>query len=223
MTSAIDDLLADAAVSLPAPRTFSVPAALCRLAADAALAAPAAEVYRASQAGQRLGIVSRWVLNEPGAALHMDRLAADPEAGVHLTEDQLDIEGALVFACLLYLTGHPESAQFWWQIAAGAGHRAAAYCLHLHHLELGESREAQHWYRQVIHASTGASAPDGEFLEGLEIFARYVRHNGSAASPPTGGLEAEINRLASRNSGCAIVSRPDRRLAERLHDFCARR
>ncbi|MFD6750935.1 hypothetical protein ACFWDC_38360, partial [Streptomyces anthocyanicus] len=57
----------------------------------------------------------------------------------------LDVDGALVLAYLLHLTGHPESAQFWWQLAAGAGHREAAYCLHLHHLALGEAREAWHW------------------------------------------------------------------------------
>lgn len=54
------------------------------------------------------------------------------------------------------------------------------------------------------------------------MFARYVRVNGSRASAPTGGLEAEVDRLASRSGTCAIVSRLDRRLAERLHDFTAR-
>ncbi|AVZ76854.1 hypothetical protein SLUN_36420 [Streptomyces lunaelactis] len=223
MTSAIDDLLADSAIPPTQPRAFDVAAALRRLATDAALASPASEVLRASQAGQRLGVVSRWVLNGPGAAIHVDRLAEGPEGGVQLTEEQMDVEGALVFACLLYLTGHPESAQFWWQLAAGAGHRGASYCLHLHHLELGEAREARHWYHQVTQAPSDTSAPDDAFLEGLELFARYVRVNGSAASAPTGGLEAEVDRLASRNKSCGIVSRPDRRLAERLHDFTARR
>jgi hypothetical protein len=102
-------------------------------------------------------------------------------------EDQLDVEGAAVFACLLYLTGHPESAQFWWQLAAGAGHRAAAYCLHLHHLALGEMREAKHWRHQVTDSVIDADALDENFLTMLEVFARYVRQNGSTASPPTRG------------------------------------
>ncbi|MBL1093138.1 MULTISPECIES: hypothetical protein [Streptomyces] len=45
--------------------------------------------------------------------------------------EDLDVDGAQVFACMLSLADHPESAQFWWQFAAGAGNRAAAYCLHL--------------------------------------------------------------------------------------------
>jgi hypothetical protein len=224
VTSAIDDLLARSPVPLTRPRPFDTAAGLRRLAADAALASPASEVQRASQAGQRLGVVSRWVLNGPGAAAHVDRLAADPQGGAQLTEEQMDIDGALVFACLLYLTGHPESAQFWWQLAAGAGNRAAAYCLHLHHLELGETREAQHWYHQVTQASSGTTAPDDAFLEGLEIFARYVRVNGSQAHAPTGGLEAEVDRLAEhdKNAACIIVRRPDRRLADHLHHFTRR-
>jgi hypothetical protein len=38
---------------------------------------------------------------------------------------------------------------FWWQIAAGAEHTGAAYCLHLHHLSQGEIREAALWKRQM--------------------------------------------------------------------------
>ncbi|MET7621317.1 hypothetical protein [Streptomyces sp. NPDC005408] len=225
MTSTIDDLLADAAIptSSPSPSVFDVGAALRRLAADAAQAAPQPDMVRAAQAGQRLAVVSRWILNGPGAATHVDRLAEGPTA-TPVEEEQLDVDGALVFACLLYLTGHPESAQFWWQLAAGAGHRAAAYCLHLHHLALGESREARHWRHEVTHSVLDADAPDEAFLACLEAVARYVRHNGSpSASAPTGGLEMEVDRLAEHGANsCIIVRRPDRRLADRLADFTRR-
>ncbi|AQW46598.1 hypothetical protein [Streptomyces violaceusniger] len=223
--TALDALLADAAIPTSS-RSFDVAAGLRRLAADAALTSPNPDLARAAQAQQRLSVVSRWVLNEPGAASHVDRLAEDPaQAGEEpdpaAAAEQLDIDGALVFGCLLYLTGHPESAEFWWKLAAGAGHRAAAYCLHLRHYELGEDREAQHWFHQLIQ-SMDDGADDG-FFEALEVVAKYVGANGSTASAPTGCLEAEVERLASRAPGCGIVHRPDRRLADRLHHFASRR
>ncbi|MFJ8313739.1 MULTISPECIES: hypothetical protein [unclassified Streptomyces] len=221
MTATIDDLLAQANVAASASPAFDVGAALHRLAQDAARTAPAPDVLRAAQAGQRLAVVARWFLNGPGAALHVDRLAQDPPASP-VEEDQLDEDGAAVFASLLYLTGHPESAQFWWQLAAGAGHRGAGYCLHLHHLALGEQREAAHWRYQILHSMTETNALDEDFLGFLEHVARYVRHHGSTANAPTGSLEMEIDRLADGGTSCIIVRRPDRRLAEQLRDFTRR-
>ncbi|MEU0413558.1 hypothetical protein ABZ307_38005 [Streptomyces griseorubiginosus] len=174
-----------------------------------------------SFAAQRLSVVCRWILNRPDAADHVDRLAQEPDA---LQDDRhLDVDGALVFACLLYLTDHRESAQFWWQLAAGAGHRAAAYCLH--HLALGETREARHWLHEVTDDVLESGAPDSAFLATLEAVATYVRKTGSSqASPPTGGLEMEVDRLATtKPDACIIVRRPDQRLADRLHDFTRRR
>ncbi|MEU9015648.1 hypothetical protein AB0D12_39435 [Streptomyces sp. NPDC048479] len=160
MTPTIEDLLADSLVPTSSPASVDVGAALRRLAADAAQAAPPPDMARAAQAGRHLAAVSRWILNGPGAAIHVDRLADGPQA-THVEEDQLDVEGAAVFACLLYLTGHPESAQFWWQLAAGVGHRAAAYCLHLHHIALGETREAQHRVHQVTNSVIDGQPPAG--------------------------------------------------------------
>lgn len=223
MTAAIDALLADAQVPVSASQGFDVATALRRLAADASRRTPTADISRAAQAGQRLGVVCRWVLNEPDAASHVDKIAEGPDRGP-LTEEEMDVDGALVFGCLLYLTGHPESAQFWWQLAAGAGSRAAAYCLHLHHLSLGESRRARHWFHQLTHSMADTAPPDAAFIEGLEIFARYVRTNGSGALPPTGRLEGEVDRLAARTPGTSvIVARPDRQLVARLQEFGASR
>ncbi|MCX5055055.1 hypothetical protein [Streptomyces sp. NBC_00474] len=56
---------------------------------------------------------------------------------------------ALVLACVLQLTDTDAGARFWWQYAAGAGQAAAAYCLYLHHLALGESDTADWWHRQT--------------------------------------------------------------------------
>ncbi|MCX5559491.1 hypothetical protein [Streptomyces sp. NBC_00038] len=218
----VDELLAGARVPTSGRDGFDVGAALRRLASDAAAAIPNPDMLRATQAAQRLSVVCRWILNKPSAADHVDRLAQEPDTPA--TEDHLDVDGALVFACLLYLTDHRESAQFWWQLAAGAGHRAAAYCLHLHHLALGETREARHWLHEVTDDVLDSEAPDSAFLATLEAVAMYVRRTGSSlASPPTGGLEMEVDRLATYATGsCIIVRRPDRRLADQLYDFTRR-
>lgn len=223
MTTAIDTLLAHAQIPVSPRQGFDVSAALRRLAADASRRTPTAQIERAAQAGQRLGVVCRWVLNEPDAAAHLDKIADGPGRGP-LTEEQMDVDGALVFACLLYLTGHQESAQFWWQLAAGAGSRAAAYCLHLHHLCLGESKRARHWFHQLTHSMADTAPPDAAFLEGLEIFARYVRAHGSRALAPTNRLESEVDRFVARAPGSSvIVARPDRQLVDRLQEFAAGR
>ncbi|MER7179969.1 hypothetical protein ABT404_10895 [Streptomyces hyaluromycini] len=223
MTTTLDALLNEVRLPVTAPRRFDVAAGLRRLAADARRRTPTTDIARAAQAGQRLGVVCRWVLNEPAVADHVAKIAEGPEQGP-LTEEHLDVDGALAFACLLYLTRHPESAQFWWQLAAGAGSRAAAYCLHLHHLALGESKRARHWFHQLTHSMADTAPPDAAFLEGLELFARYVRTNGSTALAPTGRLENEVDRLAARAPGrSVIVARPDRQLVDQLQEFAAGR
>ncbi|MFE4055599.1 hypothetical protein ACFXP3_04680 [Streptomyces sp. NPDC059096] len=226
MTSTIDDLLDRAAVPTSDPRAFDVGGALRRLAADRGRVSSPPEIGRSTQAGQMLSVVSRWAITEPDAALRMSRVVEDPDTGERLSAETLDADGAMVFACLLYVAGHPESAQFWWQFAAGAGSRTAAYCLHLHHRHLQEFREARHWYQQVT-APVPHHHPDpldGDFLDGLEAVARYVRRHGSASCVPTGGLEGEVHRLASRKTTRwpAIVRWPDRRLADQLCQFTAR-
>ncbi|RBM05662.1 hypothetical protein [Streptomyces sp. PT12] len=69
--------------------------------------------------------------------------------------------GARVLGCVLQLAGREDSARFWWQFAAGAGDCAAAYCLHLHHLTLGETWEAEFWRRQAG-PGLGASDPEAD-------------------------------------------------------------
>jgi hypothetical protein len=223
----IDELLADARVPTSSS-SFDVAAGLRRLAADRAGAGSGRELAQVERARQKLTVVTRWALARPDAADRLERLVDDPARSREAAAEQLDVEGALVFACLLHLTGHAESAQFWWQLAAGAGHRTAAYCLHLHHLELGEAREARHWLTQATSTPTEPDAttapPVDGFFELLDVFARYVRTHGSAAYVPTEALEAEVDRLAARSpGGCGIVTRPDRRLARQLADLADRR
>ncbi|MEU7046755.1 hypothetical protein AB0A77_37730 [Streptomyces varsoviensis] len=67
------------------------------------------------------------------------------------------------------------------------------------------------------------SFPDDAFIDGLEAVAHYVRANGTMAKGPTGNLEEAVDRLAARRAACPIVPRPDRHLADELHQFTARR
>ncbi|MET8831704.1 hypothetical protein ABZX40_38440 [Streptomyces sp. NPDC004610] len=226
MTITLNALLDQARLPVAAA-PFDVAQGLRRLAADAARRTPTTDVHRAAQAGQRLKIVCRWVLNEPDSARHISKIAEDPglDPLSLLDADRMDADGTLVYACLLHLTGHSLSAQFWWQLAAGADSRPAAYCLHLHHLAAGESKRARHWYYQVTRSTAGADSlpPDTVFLTALEIFARYVRANGSRALPPDGALESEVDRLAAQTPVPGFIALPDRRLVARLEEFTAGR
>jgi hypothetical protein len=249
VTTALDTLLDDIAMPTSS-RSFDVAAGLRRLAADAALGGPTPEVERASRAAQRLSIVCRWMLNTTDAPLRLQQLAdttADTEnaddgnraghrdGGTGADREQVltatfDIRGAAVFACVLYLGEQPESAQFWWQLAAGAGSRMAAYCLHLHHRALGETREAQHWYRQVLEAIRDAAdhdeattAENTGYLHVLDAMTCYVRRNSASAVFPVSdrkSLKAEVDRLASRTPS-GLVNGPDQQLAARLAAFTA--
>ncbi|MFF9157497.1 hypothetical protein ACF1AB_35345 [Streptomyces sp. NPDC014846] len=213
-------------------RSFDVSDGLRRLAREAGYApsarpAPRHRAHRGARSGaevppgprarHQLSVVARWVLNQPQAADHVQRLAEEigEEDTVELRQASaadLDVDGAQVFACMLYLAGHPESASFWWQLAAGAGHRAATYCLYLHHLELGEVQEARQWRQQLQQDIDG---PDDEFLNVVEQFAGYVRRNCTATPAPR--LTEEVERLATREPGDVLVL-PERELADRLQD-----
>jgi hypothetical protein len=218
--SGIDDLLADAAIPTSSGGEAGVAAGLRRLALAAA-AAPygaarpgaATRLTRLREARAHLDALSRWVIGTPAAPAVVRRLVDEPPA---------DGYAALVFGCLLHLTGHPESAQFWWQLAAGAESPAAAHCLHLHHLHRGELREARHWAGQAAAALAVAASGDGAtpprtpppsgYLAVLTAFTRWAAKRAPALSPEP--LEPEVDRLAARDRG--IVTGPDRRLADRL-------
>ncbi|WP_432095700.1 hypothetical protein [Streptomyces sp. bgisy100] len=66
-----------------------------------------------------------------------------------VTDQVPEPRSALILACVLQLTDTDEGARFWWQYAAGAGLPAAAYCLYLHHLALGETHTARWWHNQT--------------------------------------------------------------------------
>jgi hypothetical protein len=217
--SGIDDLLAEAAIPTSSGDETAVAAGLRRLALAAAAGSyggarpgAATRLARLREARTHLDALSRWVIGTPAAPAVVRRLVDEPPA---------DGYAALVFGCLLHLTGHPESAQFWWQLAAGAESPAAAHCLHLHHLHRGELREARHWAGQAAAAVAVAAAGEGGtarapspsgYLAVLTAFTRWAAKRAPTLSPEP--LEPEVDRLAARDRG--IVTGPDRRLADRL-------
>jgi hypothetical protein len=73
--------------------------------------------------------------------------------------ERLEAEGALVFGCLLYLTGRAVAGCFWWRFAAGAGIHLGAYCLYLYHAQSGDYRDALYWRAESDALRTGPSAP----------------------------------------------------------------
>ncbi|MER5988878.1 hypothetical protein [Streptomyces sp. NPDC001787] len=226
MSSIWEQRLAEADISDREPRRhFDVAAGLRRLAQDAGYVQAPADEPCGSRARRRLGAVTRWVVTQAGAAAHVEELTAvigdDIDADLAPADfdgwiDEFDIHGVHVFGATLYLARHPESALFWWQLAAGAGHSGAAYCLYLYHLSVGEVREAAFWKRQAV---TLFKDPTEEFFDGLESFVGYtVRHSADRAVS-TRCLEEKVERLAVRHDDGGLVYRPDSRLVEGIHEL----
>lgn len=101
--------------------------------------APTAAERVARAATRELDLISAQILNGPEASM-LSKLD---------NSTQIDPEGALVFACLLYIVGREDGAQFWWQFAAGGGSSSAATCLSLYHRRSGAFKHADHWREQA--------------------------------------------------------------------------
>ncbi|WP_308799539.1 hypothetical protein [Streptomyces sp. UH6] len=225
-----EERLAGASICEPR-RQFDVAEGLRRLARDAGyLPPPTAERPESAQARCRLEAVASWGVTQPGAAAHMKKLTDiidDPDTSFMGWGNNPDIDrvGLFVFACSLYLANHPESARFWWQVAVGAGHAAAAYCLHLQHLVDGELALAGHWWRQIGVSLADTLGPGVDLSEhtglvdGLEWFAGYSARTGSHRTVPVGSLQEEFERLADVHDDDGLLCRPDRRLAHRLREL----
>ncbi|MGO4635014.1 hypothetical protein AB4225_29410 [Streptomyces sp. 2RAF24] len=236
MSSTWEQLFATAGKEVVEPRrAFDVGAGLRRIAhATRHLPVPAPETKgRHPSARRRLGVMARVTVTKAGAAAHMEELTAllgddDTVAQFDGWTEGVDIEGVLVFACTLYLAHHPESARFWWRFAAGAGSTVAAYCLHLDHLSLGDVREAWFWKRQVaalFQPDREAAADPQEFMRKLEHRTGLsAHHDNTAEAVLTGGLEADVDRLADRHTddGDGLVCRPDAALTGRIHELAGR-
>lgn len=101
-----------------------------------------------SEAARDLRTLCRTVVGQAGALHQMSAFL-----GRRVPEP----DGARVLGCVLSLAAREDGARFWWQFAAGAGDAAACYCLYLHHLALGELREAEWWQQQTC---SGVDLPE---------------------------------------------------------------
>ncbi|MEU8581985.1 hypothetical protein [Streptomyces abikoensis] len=108
-----------------------------------------------------------------------------------VTDQVPEPSSALVLACVLQLTDTGDGARFWWQYAAGAGQPAAAYCLYLHHLALGETHTARWWHNQTddVKPHTGAVGTTNHW-DGTPV---VLRHDDEAA---TSTILRVLRRLA---------------------------
>ncbi|MEU9272460.1 hypothetical protein AB0E04_44765 [Streptomyces sp. NPDC048251] len=219
-----------------ARRSFDVGAGLRRLAEDAGYIRCVPPEPADSDARLRLDLISRWTVTEAGAAEHVDQLAAligddgtgEPSPDAFTEWLPVDIQGIHVFACVLHLANHPESAVFWWQIAAGAEHSGAAYCLHLRHLSQGEIREAAFWKRQmsILRDRCAPQWFDGssiaytrDLVGAVESFAAYSTRHRQPLSVPTLRLQQQFEALADRHDGDGLVCRPDNGLPDRIQEL----
>lgn len=148
------------------------------------------------QADRRLTTLSAHLLRHRDAAEHVAQLA----------HEGIDDDGALRFACLLFLVDEREGARFWWGFAAGAGNAIAAQCLHLYHLARGELRDADHWALQ-------AATAESPVVPRTPARRSPARHE---------ALRAAVSRLrvdAVEESGHCRVLRPAQHLADRIEEL----
>jgi len=220
-------------------RPFDAGEGLRRLAADAGFVPPApAHRPAGARARHRLDVISRWIVTEAGAVGHVSELAAligddgtgEPAPDAFTEWLPVDVHGIHVFACVLHLANHPESAVFWWQLAAGAEHTGAAYCLHLHHLSQGETREAAFWKRQMTALRDRGpqkwvdGSPDGytrDLVSAVESFTAYSTRHRTAGPSPVRHLQKRYEALADRHGEDGLVCRPDSRLPDRIQRLTA--
>ncbi|MFC1414360.1 hypothetical protein ACEZCY_34925 [Streptacidiphilus sp. N1-12] len=188
---------------------------------------------QASTDRHTLELLARSVVNSRSAAAEIGALTQDSAASADsaraVADPDREIEGARVFGCLLYLTGHPHSARFWWQIAGGAGDSTSAYCLYLHHRQRGETHTAGLWLDTV---APGYAQPGlGAYAPSLPPLPQELMGGvfGTGAPPTQGGrlagegqLAGEVERLVVHlpgddNDGIAV--RPGPALAARLREL----
>jgi DNA-binding IclR family transcriptional regulator len=163
----------------------------------------------AEDAWRDLNAVSLLVVHSPDAAAQLSRL---------VDTGPVDGHGTLVFACLLYLTGHHEGARFWWEFAAGADSAPATYCLVLDHARQGEYHDAEVWADRLARSGFApehvwgerADAPaDAALPPTLLASVTESDHEALGRIPVPGRrLLAAVRGLALLASAAALDARP---------------
>ncbi|GGR47428.1 hypothetical protein GCM10010497_58460 [Streptomyces cinereoruber] len=139
-----------------------------------------------------------------------------------LTDQVPEPRSAMVLACVLQLTDTDDGARFWWQYAAGAGHAAAAYCLYLHHLALGETHAARWWHKQTdddipvvktvrttVHRDNKTVALFHEEETSAATLLRLLRRLGRTASRPRSAVVAELMAYMPTAVAVGYLREPD--------------
>ncbi|WP_051796663.1 hypothetical protein [Streptomyces sp. NRRL S-87] len=183
-----------------------------------ALLAPDRAVPRDTVPPRDPGPRTRPVTVELPNATAAEELRALCEALVHhtpattvaafVTEQVPEPRSALILACVLQLTDTDDGARFWWQYAAGAGHPAAAYCLYLHHLALGETHTARWWHTQTDETppdETGPDAPPVHTTVRCEGASMVLHHGDGASSTTLLRVMRHLARHASRPRSAVVT------------------
>ncbi|MGW4049552.1 hypothetical protein ACWENA_01880 [Streptomyces sp. NPDC004779] len=148
------------------------------------------------------------------------------EAVANFLTDQIpEPRSAMVLACVLQLTDTDDGARFWWQYAAGAGHAAAAYCLYLHHLALGETHAARWWHQQTdddapaagivrttVHRDNKTVALFHEEETSAATLLRLLRRLGRPAPRPRSAVLAELMAYMPTAVAVGYLREPDSEL-----------
>ncbi|MFF2780982.1 hypothetical protein ACFVU3_39575 [Streptomyces sp. NPDC058052] len=142
-----------------------------------------------------------------------------------LTDQIPEPRSAMVLACVLQLTDTDDGARFWWQYAAGAGHAAAAYCLYLHHLALGETHAARWWHEQTdddtpavktvrttVHRGNTTVALFHEEETSAATLLRLLRRLGRPAPRPRSAALAELMAYMPTAVAVGYLREPDSEL-----------
>lgn len=159
-----------------------------------------------AQAAQNLYDLCVYALHGTDAAEYIAALA---------NSRRIDPDGALYFACLLYLADVWEGAQFWWQFAAGSGNPTAAYCMYLIHVSRGELRDAEHWAFQTAELDELAEAGNSTHRVTMAITAHNCRRG-----RPDPLLREAVQQLAvDPDDDFGAVPQPDPGLADRIEEL----
>lgn len=153
----------------------------------------------------------------------------DPKAAGRVTafEDCREPDGALAFACLLYIAEPDGGAQFWWEYAAGAGSVTGALCLYLLHLSRGELRDARYWAKQVgdlYELDWDGYMPVDHHAERVDdpllgTAVRYVLPPGRLVTEEA--ARDAVSRLEATDTGLGPVLQPNADLAGRWRDLAS--
>jgi hypothetical protein len=160
-----------------------------------------------------LNLTCTLVLGDAGAAAALTGLG-DERCG--------EPEGALVFGCLLHLTGRPHGSRFWWKFAAGGDVQLAAYCLYLHHGQAAEFVEARYW-REAAKSLGAQTKPSGRAAAHASLLPAHVFNRlllecrlGRRPRLPL-DIEAVVNQLLVEcDADYGEITRPSAKLPSEL-------